>query len=120
MVEPLDLSADASDAHSVAPRPRASEWIARVVLVTCALVSVPLALRVFAGLLASENFGWGIFGVYFVGAPLAIVEVISAIVLSFVAKGPSARTWIITAWVIAALSLASVVCAVLFARASGC
>ncbi len=93
--------------------------VAMTLLVLTAIVSVPWSLHNLTMLAAGENFGWGIFAIFFFDGPVALVQVVLSVILTTQSERvPKAA--VIGAWSVAAFTAAAAVCVVAFGKASGC
>jgi hypothetical protein len=93
--------------------------VAMTLLVLSAIVSVPWSIHNLTMLADGENFGWGVFAIFFFDAPMALVQLVLSVILTTrLERVPKAA--VIGAWLVTVFTAGAAICVVAFGKASGC
>ena len=93
--------------------------VALTLLALSALVSVPWSAHELVMLISRDNFGWGIFAVFFFDAPLALGQLVLATILTV--RATQVPRWVVLAgWAVTGFTAITAGCVVAFGKASGC
>jgi hypothetical protein len=93
--------------------------VAMTLLVLTSIVSVPWSIHNLTMLATGENFGWGVFAIFFFDAPMALVQLtLSTTITAQLSRVP--KVAVVFAWLLTVFTAASAVCVFAFGKASGC